>query len=90
MGSGIQKIEVNQNWFYHRIKEEEFDKIILSGGLKSKRKIGTQERYCASFNGNDFILLTKKWIYQGVPLPLILIILIGIILILTMRMLLMG
>lgn len=60
MDSRIQKIEVNPDWFYHRLKEEDFEKIIVSGGLKSKRKLGNKKKKNLSLNGNDFISLSKK------------------------------
>lgn len=57
---GIKNIEICSDWFYHRLKEEDFDKIILSGGLYSKRKLGGKVSKNFSFNGKDFISLSKQ------------------------------
>ncbi len=60
MNMGIQNMEIHSDWFYHRLKEEDFDKIILSGGLYSKRKLGKKENKNLSSNGRDFISLSKR------------------------------
>ncbi len=60
MDTGIKDIEINPDWFYHRLKEEDFDKVILSGGLYSKRKLGRKENKNLSLNGKDFISLSKR------------------------------
>lgn len=60
MDSSIKEIIINPDWFYHRLKEEDFDKIILSGGLYSKRKLGKKENKNLSSNGRDFISLSKR------------------------------
>ena len=58
MDSSIKEIIINPDWFYHRLKEEDFDKIILSGGLYSKRKLGRKVSKNLSSNGKDFIIPT--------------------------------
>ncbi len=57
MSNGISNIVINPNWFYHRLNEEDFGKIILSGGLKSARMQGVRNGF---WNGYDFISLAKK------------------------------
>lgn len=37
MSNGISNIVINPDWFYHKLKEKNFDGVILSGGLKSSR-----------------------------------------------------
>lgn len=60
MDNGIKNIEINPDWFYRRLTEENFDKIILSGGLYSKRKLGRKGNKNLSLNGKDFISLSKR------------------------------
>ncbi len=57
MSNGISNIIINPDWFYHKLKEENFDGVILSGGLKSARMRGVRKDL---WNGYDFISLAKK------------------------------
>ena len=57
MSNGISNIVINPDWFYHKLKEENFDGVILSGGLKSARMRGVRNGF---WNGYDFISLAKK------------------------------
>lgn len=57
MSNGISNIVINPDQFYHKLKEEAFDRVILSGGLKSVRMRRVRNGF---WNGYDFISLDKK------------------------------
>lgn len=61
MGTGITDIEINPDWFYHRVSGDNIDKFILSGSIKAKRylKGETIKERGSSSNGSYYISLAK-------------------------------
>ena len=65
--SEIKNLKINPEWLYHRIMPENFDKIIESGAILSKRKQMEQKNSPikiierkVSYNGVDYISLSKN------------------------------
>ena len=62
--SEIKNIKINKDWLYHAVNSKVIDKIVLSGGIKSKKKIkeygGKVRKGNNLCNGNHYISLSKK------------------------------
>lgn len=59
----MQKIVINDDWFYHQISPFKLKLIAESGYLYSLRMQGKKKKFNSlSYNGNDYISLAKKGI----------------------------
>lgn len=56
----IKKIAINPDWFYHRMQLEKLDDILNAGAILSRRKQGYQKLNHTTWNGLDYISLSKR------------------------------
>lgn len=61
MTFGIKNIEINPDWFYHRVTGNNIEKFILSGSIKAKKYLAEEPKIKSeSFsNGSYYICLAK-------------------------------
>lgn len=59
---GIRNIEINPDWYYHRVTADTIDKIILSGSIKPRILTDKNNiiRYETTWNGQFYISLSKN------------------------------
>ena len=58
-----QKIDINEEWFYHRFSSVKLKKIMKSGGLKARKHLSRVDKRSATngtWNGNHYISLAKR------------------------------
>lgn len=56
----IKKIEINPDWFYHRIWLDNLPGILDKKAILSERKQNRQVPFQEQWNGNDYISLAKR------------------------------
>lgn len=61
MYSGIKSIEINPDWFYHKVTGNNIEQFILSGSIRAKRYFTEKQKIKSeSFsNGSYYICLAK-------------------------------
>ena len=60
MDSMIKSIDINPDWFYHRMQLEKLEDILNTGAILSRRKLGYQKMNHTTWNGLDYISLSKR------------------------------
>ena len=58
--SMIKSIDINPDWFYHRMQLEKLEDILNTGAILSRRKLGYQKMNHTTWNGLDYISLSKR------------------------------
>ena len=56
----IKSIDINPDWFYHRMQLEKLEDILNTGAILSRRKLGYQKMNHTTWNGLDYISLSKR------------------------------
>lgn len=56
----IKSIDINPNWFYHRIWLDNLEGIIDKKAIHSKKKWNTCVLFPEQWNGNDYISLSTS------------------------------